>query len=42
MKDFTKEKWIECLAMKEWERLGETGEVETMAEHFTEIRQEKL
>jgi len=34
MKNFTQQKWIECLAGKEWEDLGRTENVNEMAEDF--------
>jgi hypothetical protein len=34
MKNFTQQKWIECLAGKEWEDLGRTEDVNEMAEDF--------
>ena len=34
LKNFTKEKWKECLTMKRLERQGETEVVETMARDF--------
>ena len=35
MKNFTTEKWKECLTKKRWERLGKAEEVETMAKDLT-------
>jgi hypothetical protein len=34
MKNFTQQKWIECLAGKKWEDLGRTEDVNEMAEDF--------
>ena len=37
MKNFTQKKWIDCLAMKRWERIGETEDVEKW--QYTLMRQ---
>ncbi len=42
MKNFTNDGWKECLPKKEWEKLGETEDVEKMAKEFTEIIVEAL
>ncbi len=34
MKNFTQSNWIQCLVETEWEKLGETEEVNAMAERF--------
>ena len=34
MKNFTQQKWIECLAGQEWEDLGRTDDVNEMAQYF--------
>ena len=36
MKNFTQEKWKLQLAMKNWEKIGETEDVNEMAQHFNE------
>ena len=36
MKNFTQEKWKQQLAMKDWEKIGETEDVNEMAQHFNE------
>ena len=36
MKNFSITKWNECLAKQEWEKLGETEDVNAMVGHFTE------
>ena len=42
MKNFTNEKWKECLAKKRQEKLGETEDVEKMGKDFTDIMKEAL
>ena len=42
MKNFTCDKLKECLAKKQWEKLGEAKEVEVMAKDFTELMIEAL
>ena len=42
MKSFTKEKWKECLMRGEWEKLGQTEDLEDMAKDFTVIVTEAL
>jgi hypothetical protein len=39
MKEFTKEKWMDCLAGREWERLAETEDLEDMTKDFSEQQQ---
>ena len=34
MKNFSQTKWIQCLVEKEWEKIGETEDVNLMAEYF--------
>jgi hypothetical protein len=34
MKNFTQQKWTRCLAVKEWEDLGKTEDVNEMAQYF--------
>ena len=37
MKDFTTNKWKECLVKKGWEKLAETEDIEKMTKNFTEM-----
>ena len=38
MKNFPKEKWNKCPAQKAWEKIGETEDIEKMANDFTEFK----
>lgn len=42
MKDFTVQKWKDCLIQKRWERLGETEDVEEMSKDLTYLITEAL
>ena len=42
MKNFTQKKWTECLAMKRWEIIGKTEDVEEMAKFFNKAVVEAL
>ena len=42
MKNFSQEKWNQTLAKRRWESLGETEEVDTMVEKFTECMKTAL
>ena len=42
MKNFTQQKWLHCLAMKKWESIGETENVDDMANQFSNYVNEAL
>ena len=42
LKNFTQQKWLECLAGKEWEDLGRTEDINEMAEDFNNKVKEAL
>ena len=42
MKNFTQQKWLECLAGKQWEDLGRTEDINEMAEDFNKKIKEAL
>ena len=42
MKNFTQEKWLQHLAGKNWEAIGETENIEEMAKKFSGLMNEAL
>ena len=40
MKEFTKEKWKECLVRRNWEKLANTENIKIMSKDFTELVKE--